>query len=360
MFGNYNSIDLVVEVNDVKQFEEQLDTFTEFQSGDGYFYITSIYEIIIRIYPVKKDRFVYKDFILSASPEFLSGLPDLKERYYKSDHEIFESISFPYVIPEMREKEFFEYNKPSNSDLELSKISGLLHFHSTYSDGRNTLSEMLKAAEDKGYTYAAICDHSKSAYYANGLTEERILLQYKEIEQLQKNLDITILKGIESDILKDGMLDYTDDFLSEFQFVVASVHARFKLDEEQMTSRLLRAVENPLTDVIGHMTGRLLLSRDPYKLNIEKVLDACAANNVVVEVNANPRRLDLDWRLLYKAREKGCLFAINADAHSISEIDLIKYGVMMGKKGGLKELEVINCFDKQKFINFLNKKRKRI
>jgi DNA polymerase (family X) len=190
--------------------------------------------------------------------------------------------------------------------------------------------------------------------------KSRILLQHKEIEDVAKEHSIRIFKGIESDILKDGSLDYDEDFLSGFEFVVASVHSRFKLDKKEMTRRMLKAIENEHTDVLGHASGRLLLSRDPFEFDVDKILDACSRNQVAVEINANPRRLDIDWRYLFSAREKGCLFSINADAHSIAEIDLTRYGIMMGRKGGLQKTEVINYFDETDFIKFLNRKRKRI
>ena len=159
-----------------------------------------------------------------------------------------------------------------------------------------------------------------------------------------------------SDILKDGELDYPEEFMKNFDFVVASIHSRFQMQEDEMTKRIINAVENPNTDVLGHPTGRLLLQRDAYKLNMNKIIDACAANDVAIEINAHPQRLDLDWRNIFYAREKGCLFSINPDAHSTDEIDLIKYGIMIARKGGILTGEVINCYDKSKFISFINRR----
>jgi DNA polymerase (family 10) len=159
--------------------------------------------------------------------------------------------------------------------------------------------------------------------------------------------------------MADGQLDYPDEFLPNFDFIVASVHSRFNLDEKEMTARIIKAVENPYTDLLGHPSGRLLLSREPYKMDIEKIIDACVANSVAIELNSHPKRLDLDWRLIFYARDKGCLFSINADAHSTSDISYLKYGVMIGRKAGLKNNEVINCFDTDSFKKFLNRKVKR-
>jgi DNA polymerase (family X) len=355
-----NSIDILAEITSEEEFINDLAGITEFEMIDGFYLIKSTYQPSVKVFPCSETDKIYKEFTLSAADEFLQKLPSIENKEYNSEEEIFSRISLPYVIPEMREAEYFKYGNPVNSDIQTEDIIGLLHFHTTYSDGRNSLKDMLTAAASKGYQFAAVCDHSKAAYYANGLKEEAILLQNKEIQQLSENLDISVYQGIESDILRDGSLDYSEDILKEFQFVVASIHSRFALDEKEMTQRILKAVENPYTDVLGHPTGRLLLLREAYKFDISKILDACAKNQVAVELNSNPRRLDLDWRYIYEAREKGCIFTINSDAHSIAEIDLVKYGIMMARKTGMQKDEVINCFNRKKFVNFLNKKRKRI
>ncbi|MGE5679615.1 MAG: PHP domain-containing protein, partial [Bacillota bacterium] len=176
---------------------------------------------------------------------------------------------------------------------------------------------------------------------------------------IKTELNFPVFLGIECDILKEGELDYSEEFLENFDFIVASVHSLFKMTEEEMTQRIIKAVENPYTDLLGHPTGRLLLSRAAYQLNIKKVIDACAANNVAIEVNANPFRLDLDWRMIYYARSKGCMFSINPDAHSTEGIRDIHYGIRTARKGGLQPEEVINCFDLEKFKNFLKRRVKR-
>ena len=211
---------------------------------------------------------------------------------------------------------------------------------------------MLSEAQKEGFEYAAVCDHSKFAVYANGLSEERVLLQKQEITEIASQYKLHIFQGVESDILPNGDMDYTKDFLGNFDFVVASIHSRFNMDEAEMTKRIIKAVENPYTDLLGHPSGRLLLSRDPYKFDVKKVIDACAANSVAIEINASPQRLDLDWRWIYYAREKDCLFSINPDAHSIENISYIKYGILTARKGGVKNSEVINCLPLEDFKKF--------
>ncbi|MCU7496398.1 MAG: histidinol-phosphatase [Ignavibacteria bacterium] len=301
-------------------------------------------------------------FFTTGSPEFIK-MAEASGKVFNTEHEsgIFTALNMSVVIPEMREKEYFSApeNLRKNSELGILDFRGLLHFHTGYSDGKNTLGEMAQAAKDGVFTYLAVCDHSKSAFYANGLSEARVLEQKKEIERVSRELDIPVFHGVESDILKDGELDYDEGFMKNFQFVVASVHSRFKLSEAEMTSRIIKAVENPNTDLLGHPTGRLLLQRSPYHLDIKKVIDACAGNSVAIEINASPNRLDLDWRMIYYAREKGCLFSINPDAHSILGIDEINYGISVARKGGLQPEEVINCMDLEDFRKFLTRKVKR-
>jgi DNA polymerase (family X) len=204
---------------------------------------------------------------------------------------------------------------------------------------------------DRGYGYFGVADHSQSAHYAGGLSLEEIEQQHAEIDRLNARYDRTfrIFKGIEADILADGTLDYPDEVLDRFDFVIASVHSRFRLDRQSQTERILRAVANRHTTILGHMTGRQLLRRPGYDVDIEKVLAACAAHGVAVEVNANPWRLDLDWRWHRRAIELGCWMSINPDSHSIAEIDLTHWGVEMARKGGVPKERVLNCLDLGRF-----------
>jgi len=313
------------------------------------------------IYPVYSEEiFTKRLFETTGSSEFLQTLNSLSLQYEgNNEQEIFKQLGSGYVAPEMREVEYFSVLKPKLREASLlteQHLKGFFHFHTTYSDGLNSLEEMVMTAKNIGYSHFAVCDHSKSAFYANGLSESRIAAQKKEIEQFILKNNLPLLQGIETDILANGDLDYPSDILQEIQFVVASVHANFSLSEDDMTKRIIKAVENPFTDVLGHPTGRLLLHRASYKHNIKKIIDACSSNKVAIEINAHPNRLDLDWRNIFYAREKGCLFSINADAHSTENILLAKYGVAIARKGGIQPEEVINCFCGEEFVKFLNRK----
>ncbi len=356
-------IDLLVLVNhdSLKNFLSELKerfVFTVVESNEKTILkIETSNERKIFIHVVTEEKaFVFTDFQLTGSEYFVEKFKDVS-RNVNSEKEIFESVGFPFVVPEMREKEverILQFDS-SPSDLNFPGMKGMLHFHTVYSDGGNSLEEMVLAGKKAGFEYFAVCDHSKTAFYANGLSEERLIKQSEEIIRLRQKLNVEIFHGIESDILKDGSLDYHDEILKSFDFIIASVHSNFNLTEEEMTSRIIRAIESPYSHAIGHLTGRLLLRREGYKLNIEKILDACAANNTAIEINANPHRLDLDWRNYAYAREKGVLFTINADAHSTTHIDYTKYGVMIAKKGGIKKSEVINYFSLERFKQFIRK-----
>ncbi len=300
-------------------------------------------------------------FLTTGSDDFVNSF-NSKKINGDSEEEIFSSLNISFIIPEMREKEYFEVKKKSllrNSNLSIEDFKGLLHFHTNYSDGKNRLEEMAGAAEELNFKYAAVNDHSKSAYYANGMDEKRVLQQLKEVRKINSELKIELFAGIEVDIMGNGDPDYNNEVLSGFDFVIASVHSRFNLEEREMTKRIIKAVENPFVDVLAHPSGRQLLSRQPYKFDVKKVIDACFDNKVAIEINSSPRRLDLEWRQVYYAREKGCLLSINPDAHTISEISYLVYGILMGRKAGLQPEEVINCLTLNKFKKFLNRKVKR-
>lgn len=268
---------------------------------------------------------------------------------FSSEHDIYQAAGLAFVEPELREGlneiELAKENKLPQL-ITYSDLKGTLHNHSTWSDGVHTLEEMaLFCKENLKLEYLGMCDHSKSAFYANGLNEQRIYAQHQEIDALNAKLaPFRIFKGIESDILYDGSLDYSDDVLKTFDFVVASVHSILRMDEEKATSRIITAIENPYTTILGHPTGRLLLSRKGYPIDYVKVIDACAANNVVIEINANPLRLDLDWRWHRYALEKGVLLSINPDAHRKEGFHDMHYGVLIGRKGGLTPKQCLNSF----------------
>lgn len=235
-------------------------------------------------------------------------------------------------------------------------LQGIVHNHSTYSDGVNTLREMAEHVRGLGYAYFAICDHSRSAFYANGLQVERVLEQMDEIDAINQQMaPFKVFKGIESDILGDGSLDYEDEILDRFDLVVASVHSNLRMDQEKAMTRLIKAIENPFTHILGHPTGRLLLARQGYPIDHRKVIDACAANGVAIELNANPLRLDIDYTWLDYCMEKGVWVAINPDAHSRAQVGYVRYGVYAARKGGLKAGKCLNALNLEEFSAWLKR-----
>lgn len=219
---------------------------------------------------------------------------------------------------------------------------------------------MAAAAIEKGYEYLVISDHSKTAFYAKGLYEDRVLAQHQQIDELNTQFaPFKIFKSIESDILNDGSLDYDNSILNRFDVIIASIHSNLKMTEEKAMMRLINAIENPFTSILGHMTGRLLLSRNGYPVNHQKIIDACAANNVVIEINAHPRRLDIDWRWVRAALDKNVLLSINPDAHSIDGYNDCRYGVLAAQKGGLSAAQNLSSFSLQQFETFVSEQKKK-
>jgi DNA polymerase (family 10) len=280
----------------------------------------------------------------------------------RSEEDIYNALGLPFIEPELREGRD-EIDQALRGELPRlvtdADVRGILHAHTDLSDGVDTLDVMAQATRQRGYQYFGVADHSQSAHYAGGLTVEQVLEQHRAIDRLNKTYgnDFRIFKGIESDILADGTLDYPDDLLAQFDFVVASVHSRFKLDPQIQTERIIRAVANPHTTILGHMTGRQLLRRPGYKVDIEKILAACAEHGVAVEINANPWRLDLDWRWHTRALALGCMMSINPDAHSTREIDLTHWGVKMARKGGVPKDRVLNALNLRDFAAHLAARR---
>jgi len=275
---------------------------------------------------------------------------------------IYTKAGLQFMKPEIREGDTFIKRAETNELPELisyNHLKGTLHNHSTWSDGVNTIEEMALYCRDTlKLEYLGMCDHSKSAFYAKGLSIERVLQQQEEIDHLNKKLNgFHIFKGIESDILNDGSLDYPDEILKKFDFIVASVHSNLKMDEEKATARIIKAIENPYTSILGHPTGRLLLSRKGYPIDYKKVIDACAANKVVIEINANPLRLDLDWRWHQYALEKGVMLSINPDAHRNEGFLDMHYGVIVGRKGGLYKEKCLNALSLHEIEHYFKEKR---
>ena len=322
-------------------FEE--NNFEIQSSTQGYLEVTSPENSTLGFHMVDTQNLVATLFKTSCFPSFFEKINDLMPGgllpSYISEKDIFAAANIPYIEPYLREDATIidlATSKGLPTVILPSDIKGIIHSHSKWSDGSNTLSEMAMAAKARGLEYLVISDHSKSAFYASGLQEDRILAQHKEIDQLNAALaPFKIFKSIESDILNDGSLDYAPGILQSFDLIIASVHSNLKMQEEKAMQRLITAIENPYTNILGHLTGRLLLSRKGYPVDHQKIIDACAANNVVIELNAHPRRLDIDWRMIGKALDKGVLISINPDAHAIQGFEDCKYGVLVAQKAGL-------------------------
>jgi DNA polymerase (family 10) len=314
------------------------------------------HEIKVVIDKTSSKDFVSKSIIKSASDGHLlyentSGetfLSVLNKAVFSSEEDAYLAFGFPYIIPEMRNgmNEFERAALLNTEDIvSWESIKGTVHNHSTYSDGVHTLREMAQACIDLGFEYFGIADHSQTASYARGLWPETVAKQHREIDELNQEFgsSFQILKGIESDILNDGSLDYDESVLKSFDYIVASVHSVLNMDIEKATARLIKAIENPYTTILGHPTGRLILRRSGYPIDYKKVIDACAANGVIMELNASPYRLDLDWTWIDYCLQKGVMISINPDAHSTAGLLDIKYGVMVARKAGLLSSMTLNA-----------------
>lgn len=278
---------------------------------------------------------------------------------FKSEEDFFHHFGLTYVPPEIRENtgevESFDKAYPL---LKLDDIKGDLHMHTTYSDGAQSLEEMVNQVRNKGYSYVAITDHSKYLRVANGLDESRLRKQREEIDKLNERYDdIHIFAGVEMDILPDGSLDFSDDFLTEMDFVIGAIHSSFNQSEEQIMERLFAALENPYVSLIAHPTGRLIGRRDGYQVDVNKLIEKAKETNTALEINANPNRLDLSAKWARQAQEAGVLLAINTDAHSYHMLEHMKYGVGTARKGWVRKDTVINTWDKDKLMNFFSRNK---
>ncbi|MBI3534498.1 MAG: PHP domain-containing protein [Deltaproteobacteria bacterium] len=314
------------------------------------------FPVVIQIHIVDTDVFAYELFKTTGSEEHLKNLKLEKTSFSKED-EIYKTFGLPWISPELRETgheiELAKQGKLKDI-LPINGLQGIFHVHTTWSDGSASIENMVKAAKANGFRYIGISDHSQSAFYANGLKPESINAQEKEIKNVQEKYpEIKIFWGIESDILEDGSLDYEAYILKRFDFVIASVHSRFKMDQKQMTERVLNAIRSPYTHFLGHMTGRLLLGREGYALDIEKVITEASKYNVAIELNANPMRLDVDWRYGDLLRKNKTLVCINPDAHSVSGLQDTDYGVWMVRKALLPSFQIINTKDAQAITKWL-------
>jgi DNA polymerase (family 10) len=337
-------------------------------------------KIDIEIRYVLENELLSKQFVYTANENHLkhrnengvsllsvglsSGITDGLNQL-EAEEAIYGKFGVPYIIPEMREGvgEFDWIQKNKNEDLVTwDSLKGILHNHSTYSDGQHSLEQMATYCKELGFEYLGIADHSQSATYASGLLITKVQQQHAEIEQLNKKLSIDrpfkILKGIESDILGDGSLDYPDEVLASFDYIVASVHSNLTMNQARATERLVRAIENPYTTILGHPTGRLLLSRQGYPIDYKEVIDCCAANGVVIEINASPYRLDLDWRWIAYALERNVMLSINPDAHEMEGYHDMHYGVASARKGGLTKNMTFNALSLVDMEAYLNRRKR--
>ncbi len=353
---------------------ELLEDFEYLEANENSVSFKYDHGIKIKIYSSTENDLIEKSFYTSATEDFnkhfkqefraidLSSIPD--------EESIFQKLNIQYIPACLRyNEEIIEKARSFKIPtlIEPIDIKAIIHSHSNWSDGSNTLHELAESCIANGLEYLVISDHSKAAFYAKGLNEEQVQLQHKLIDELNSQFLSTpggrpgfkIFKSIESDILNDGALDYNNNILSTFDLVIASVHSNLKMNEEKAMKRLLTAIENPYTIILGHMTGRLLLSRNGFPVDYKKIIDACAANHVVIELNAHPRRLDMRWQWLQYALEKDVLISIDPDAHSIDEFHNTRYGVLAAQKGMLTKEQNLSSFSLDEFEKFLSEIKKR-
>jgi len=363
------NVDLIIGADIPVAIQDNLSSFKplafeELSTGKYTAVMPSGLKISLSI--TEKANFYLNWFKLTGNQAHVDAVLDLAGNgHFSSEQDIYQQAGLAFVEPELREGldeiDLAKANKLPKLIVD-ADLKGSLHNHSTWSDGVHTLEEMaLFCKNELQLEYLGMCDHSKSAFYANGLNEQRIYAQHQEIDLLNAKLaPFRIFKGIESDILYDGSLDYSNEILKTFDFVVASVHSILRMDEEKATSRLITAIENPYTTILGHPTGRLLLSRKGYPIDYKKVIDACAANGVVIEINANPLRLDLDWRWHRYALEKGVILSINPDAHRKEGFHDMHYGLLVGRKGGLQASACLNAYPIDQITAFFESRKNNI
>ena len=350
-----NELEFIIEASEI-EIEKNMSGVEGFilveKNKDHIVYNTSV-GILVKLFWCDAGHFIEKLILTSASEEFIEEFIKISVQGSKkanTEQEYFQYAGINYIPAYLREESSIIIRAKTAllpQIIQPGDIKGVIHCHSTWSDGSHSIEEMARAAMKKGLEYLVISDHSKSAFYAQGLSEEKIQAQHEHINELNKKLHpFKIFKSIESDILNDGSLDYTDDVLATFDLVIASVHSNLKMTEDKAMQRLLKAIENPYTTILGHLTGRLLLSRPGYPVDYKKIIDACAANNVVIELNANPRRLDMD-----------VLISIDPDAHHIDGIDDTVYGVLAAQKAMVTKENNLSSFGLIKLEKYLHTKK---
>jgi DNA polymerase (family 10) len=274
---------------------------------------------------------------------------------FQTEEDIYQQLGMQYIQPELREDEgeieAALQGKLPEDLVTLADIRGMVHCHTTYSDGKHSIEEMARTAEAMGMKYVTITDHSPTAFYAGGVTIDRLKRQWDEIDEVQEKVNVKILRGTESDIIADGHLDYPDKILEKFDVIVASIHSRYKMDSAKMTKRIVTAMRQPVFKIWGHALGRLIQQRPPFDCDLEEILDAIAESRAAIEVNGDPRRLDMEPRWIREARKRKIKFVVSVDAHSTGAMNNLKYGVAMARRGWLRKSEVLNTLGVKAFAN---------
>ncbi len=351
-FPVISSIDIVSSIGIdviIKDFSDQF----EYKDGELFYK-----KIKIHIIKTVANKFGL-DLFVSTGPKFFVDKFKLEDNIEETA--IFKSNNIPYIPPVFRDNEKIIQDPGSFDEsgyVHIEDIKGIIHSHTVWSDGSDSVFDLANYCRQNGYQYLVVSDHSKSAFYANGLKIDQIKYYLEDIVEVNSKLqDFTVFSGIESDILSDGSLDYDDEILSKFDVVIASVHSGLRMNKEKATERILKAIQNPFTRILGHVSGRILLAREGYPLDYETIFQACVENNVVMEINANPHRLDIDWKLIDRARDWGVKFSINPDAHSKYEVDYLKYGIFMAQKGGVLKENCLNIKNTLDFERWIGKKK---
>jgi DNA polymerase (family 10) len=320
----------------------------------------------VAFWVVDDETYPLRLFVSTGTPEYVSwamasGTGPTGSGAVRTEEGLADTLGVHWLEPELRERESeaFWMNPPARL-VRLDDLRGIFHVHSTWSDGVDPLDAMIEGTKERGYSYVGISDHSKSAGYAGGLSEDRVRQQRAEIRNLQRRFPgLTIFHGTEADILGDGSIDYDLPLLADFDFVIASVHSRFGMSPDEMTERLVRALANPFVTFLGHMTGRMLLTREGYSFDADRVFDAAAANGVMIEINGNPNRRDIDWRLIRRAMERGVQFSIHPDAHAVRALDNTMPGVWNARKAGLGPEQIFNTRSVEDVTEYLKRRRAR-
>jgi DNA polymerase (family 10) len=337
------NVNIVVAARDVAAAEKiftkivaDLETLDE-----STFKGTARNNVEVIFHAAKPNEFGSTLFRTTGSREFVEAFGDIKPA--KTEEQVFERAEKVWVAPERRETTEDLRRKKKRTLVTLEDLRGTFHVHTTFSDGRNTVLEMLTAAGERGFEYVGMSDHSQSAFYAGGLTPDGVRSQQAEIAKHEATVaPMRVFRGTEADILADGSIDYDEETLDRFDFVIASIHSRFGMSPEEMTERILKALDNPHVTFIGHLTGRLLLAREGYTMDFDRVFEKAGERGVMIEINGNPRRLDIDWRLIGRALDRGVRFSINPDAHSIHEYNTLISGTWVARKAGLSPKEIFN------------------